>query len=57
MNRKITLPHSALTHTDLMRAMGKISAYLRVNNEEEAKKWVIILIAQLTQLGLYEKET
>lgn len=41
-----------VTHKDVCIAVAKISAYLRVSNKEESKKWAYKLVGYLVDLEL-----
>ena len=41
-----------VTHSDICRATGKIGAYLRLGDKEEAGKWAIKLVGYLHSLQL-----
>lgn len=41
-----------VSHKDVCIAVAKISAYLRVSNKEEAKKWALKLVGYLHKLEL-----
>lgn len=41
-----------VTHSDICRATGKIGAYLRLGNKEDAGKWAVKLVGYLHSLNL-----
>lgn len=45
-------PKGKITHKDVCTTVAKISAYLRVSNKEEARKWALRLVGYLRELDL-----
>lgn len=49
-------PKGRITNSDVCTAVAKIRAYLRLGNEEKAKKWTMTLLSYLDAMKLLPED-